>query len=65
MKIICLVHGRCDQNTDCLDVSDEQDCQIVVVNPKNYMKDKPPEAALVELRVELLKVLNIDEVSML
>ena len=29
------------------------------------MKDRPPKAALVKLRIELLKVLNIDEVSML
>ena len=57
--------GRCDQSTDCLDISDEQDCQIVVVNPKNYMKDKPPKAAMVKLSIDLLKVLKIDEVSML
>ena len=29
------------------------------------MKDRPPKAALVKLSIDLLKVLNIDEVSML
>ena len=28
------------------------------------MKDRPPKAALVKLRVDLLKILKIDEVAM-
>ena len=43
----------------------EKGCQIVVIDPNNYMKDKPPKEALVKLRVDLLKVLQIDEVAML
>ena len=36
---------RCDQTTDCVDISDEKGCTIVVIDPKNYMKDKPPKHA--------------------
>jgi hypothetical protein len=60
---ICI--SRCDQNTDCKDISDEKGCKIVVVDPNNYMKDKPPKQALVKLRVNLLKILEIDEVAMM
>ena len=56
---------RCDQNTDCDDISDEKGCKIVVIDPNNYMKDKPPKQALVKLRVDLLKILELDEVAML
>ena len=56
---------RCDQIPNCVDISDEKGCQIVLVDPKNYMKDKPPQKALVKLKIELLKILEIDEVAML
>ena len=56
---------RCDQRGDCDDISDEKGCAIVIVDPKNYMKDKPPQEVIVKLRVELLKILEIDEVGML
>ena len=36
-----------------------------MIDPNNYMKDKPPKEAMVKLRVDLLKVLQIDEVAML
>ena len=29
---------RCDQKADCDDQSDETSCQIVYVNPKQYLK---------------------------
>ena len=32
-----MVH-RCDQNFDCNDMSDEADCRLVHVNPKQYQK---------------------------
>ena len=32
---------------------------------QNYLKDKPPKDALVKLRVELLKILEIGEVAMM
>ena len=36
-----------------------------MIDPNNYMKDKPPKEALVKLSVDLLKILKIDEVAML
>ena len=36
-----------------------------MVDPKNYMKDKPPKEGVVKIRVELLKILEIGEVAML
>ena len=36
-----------------------------MVDPKNYLKDKAPKQAVVKLRVELLKILEIGEVAML
>ena len=36
-----------------------------MVDPKNYMKDKPPQQAMVKLNIELLNILEIDEVAML
>ena len=56
---------RCDQTSDCSDVSDEKGCKIVVIDPKTYMKDKPPKQAKVMLKVELLKVLEIAELAMM
>ena len=37
----------------------------MVIDPNNYMKDKPPKEAVVKLRVELMKILEIGEVAML
>ena len=33
---------RCDQTEDCKDVSDEKSCKTISVDPKKYLKDKPP-----------------------
>ena len=57
--------SRCDQNPDCDDIIDEKGCKIVVIDPKNYLKDKPPKDAVVKLRAELLKILETGEVAML
>ena len=46
-------------------MSDEKGCDIVTINPNNYMKVKAPKHALIKLRVDLLKILNLDEVAML
>ena len=56
---------RCDQNTDCDDITDEKGCKIIVIDPNDYLKDKPPTQALVKLRVDLLKILEIGELAML
>ena len=62
-NMVCL--HRCDQKTDCSDISDEKGCKLVVIDEKNYLKDKPPKKAVVKIRIALLKILEIGEVQML
>ena len=57
--------ARCDQTTDCEDISDEKGCKIVIIDENNYLKDKPPKQAVVKIKIELLKILEIGEVEML
>ena len=54
---------RCDQATDCEDISDEKGCKIVVIDQNNYLKDKPPKEAVLKIKIELLKILEIGEVE--
>ena len=56
---------RCDQNTDCDDISDEKNCETVSIDTHNYLKDKPPKKAVVNIKVQLLKILEIGEVEMM
>ena len=56
---------RCDQATDCEDISDEKGCKIVVIDENNYLKDKPPKETVLKIKIELLKILEIGEVEML
>ena len=65
VKVQALLFVRCDQSTDCEDVSDEKGCKIIVIDEKNYLKDKPPKNAVVKIMIELLKILEIGEVNML
>jgi hypothetical protein len=51
--------SRCDQTTDCNDISDEKGCKIVVIDENNYLKDKPPKETVVKVKIELLKILQI------
>ena len=61
---------RCDQKEDCKDVSDEKNCLTVFVDPKKYLKDKPPPALTgekkteVKVRVDLLQILTLSVVEM-
>ena len=55
---------RCDRSNDCKDISDEKGCAIIVIDPKTYIKENPPENALVKVKVQLLKILEIGEVEM-
>ena len=61
---------RCNQQEDCKDVSDEKNCMTVFVDPKKYLKDKPPAAlegkvkAEVKVRVDLLEILTLSVVEM-
>ena len=36
-----------------------------MIDEKNYLKDKPPKQAVVKIKIELLKILEIGEVEML
>ena len=60
---------RCDQKADCDDQSDEASCQIVHLNPEQYLKDKPPPplevGSLVKIlvNVDIERILTISEVS--
>ena len=56
---------RCDQKTDCSDISDEKGCKLVVIDEKNYLKDKTPNEAVVKIKIELLEILEIGEIKML
>ena len=64
------MENRCDQKEDCKDVSDEKNCLIVIVNPKKYLKDKPPPALPgkkkvdVKVRVDLQQILSLSVVDM-
>ena len=67
----CVPMGnRCDQKEDCMDVSDEKNCLTVFVDPKKYLKDKPPpaldgeEKTEVKVRVDLLQILTLSVVEM-
>ena len=62
-SLFCFI--RCDQKTNCEDISDEKGCKIVVLDKENYLKDKPPSNAVVKIRIDLLKILEIGEVDML
>ena len=60
---------RCDQTEDCEDGSDEKNCNVVVIDKSTYLKDKYPppikdnERVLVNVSVQIEKILNIDQVS--
>ena len=59
---------RCDQTEDCKDGSDEKNCNVVVIDKSTYLKDKYPptindsERVLVNVSVQIEKILNIDQV---
>ncbi|XP_023338843.1 uncharacterized protein LOC111709412 [Eurytemora carolleeae] len=60
---------RCDLVSDCLDISDEKNCKIVVMDATKYLQDKPPEAApgektvTVSVSVNVFEILKVDEVG--
>merc|ERR1719397_2296512 len=60
---------RCDQKADCDDQTDETSCQIVHVNPVQYLKDKPPpplevgDDVKIFVNVDITRVLSISEVD--
>ena len=66
----CIPHDfRCDNKQDCKDVSDEKQCQIVSLDEKKYLKDKPPpplekgKRLPVSLSMNIFNILGIQEVQ--
>ena len=60
---------RCDQSSDCQDVSDEKQCKMVSIDEKNYLASKPPPPLQrdtlvnVEIKIDFMEVLKINEVE--
>ena len=48
----------------CQDLSDEKNCNTVVLDEENYVKDKPPKDAPTKVKIDLLNVLEIGEIGM-
>ena len=60
--------GRCDSVTDCDDVSDEKNCQLVSLDVNKYLKEKPPTPVNsskfpVNVTITIKSVLDIQEVG--
>ena len=53
---------RCDQRSDCVDSSDELRCNMIDLKP-NYKKTIPPINASVYVSLDILKLVNIEEVT--
>ena len=60
---ICIsMDKRCDQISDCVDSSDELRCNMIDLKP-NYKKTIPPSNASVYVSLDILKLVNIEEVT--
>ena len=64
---VCIdIVNRCDGVKHCEDLSDEESCQLIKVDPKKYLKDKPPPSGStlpVELSSNIKVILDINEVA--
>ena len=63
---------RCDRIVDCPDSSDEKGCRITKIDKSTYIQEYPPITAdnerhpikiPIDISVDILKILDIDEVS--
>ena len=53
---------RCDQNSDCRDLSDELECEMLHLAP-SYKKTIPPKDASVNVSISILKMVSIEETT--
>jgi hypothetical protein len=59
--------ARCNTSFDCEDGSDENYCELVVIDVKSYRKINPPDSILktdIIIDMEIYSIKNIDEMSM-
>ena len=49
------LENRCDLKYDCLDHSDEADCQLVII-PKDYKSELPPRQVVRYGKKSILKI---------
>nr|XP_045592375.1 uncharacterized protein LOC123754216 isoform X1 [Procambarus clarkii] len=58
---------RCNAKDDCIDLSDEDDCQLIIL-PKGYRSERPPDneteglAIFLDSTVEILRFMEISDV---
>ena len=59
--------ARCNTSFDCEDESDENYCELVVIDMKSYRKINPPHSKIrtsITVDMEIFSIKNIDEMSM-
>ena len=60
--------GRCDEISQCLDKTDEDDCNLITINKEVYNKAYPPrvEGGLLDVKADIIVVAirNIKELDM-
>ena len=67
---LCIpLENRCDEVADCDDLSDESNCELVIVDFKRYRKEYPPIKSLtnrteVTLSIEVLELGQFQELKM-
>ena len=58
---------KCDVKIDCIDASDEQNCQILDINKSIYQKQLPPLTSTgleIKIGMDLIYIHQIDELNM-